>query len=139
MPPIGKRDQKFSTAFILKRKSMGETFFYHIVLQKKVSFALQKLYTYGKMAGIFLGNCGLPALPSIVSLSPGSIPHDTAQLVISQTQPPSLVKGCTSTAPWELQLTRGSSKIPTEHCSSVSNYRYGSWTARCHWESSVFP
>lgn len=115
MPLTGRRDQKFSIAVGVNRKSMDGTFLYFVSLRKN---ALQKLFTYWNMARIFCGNCGLPALPSIVSLSP----HDTTQLVICQTQPPSPGKGWTSSAPWELQLTKGSSKIPTEHCSSISNY-----------------
>lgn len=106
----------FSIAVGFNRKSRTATFI--SILRTNDSISIQKLFVHGKMAVIFLGNCGLPALPfHCLSHQPTS-PADTAQLERRKPEPPHHGKGGGNTAP--CCLTKGSPKIPTEHCSSVS-------------------
>lgn len=98
----------FSIAVGFNRKSRTATFI--SILRTNDSISIQKLFVHGKMAVIFLGNCGLPALPFHCFSHQPTSPADTAQLEHHKPEPPHHGKGGGNTAP--CCLTKGSPKFP---------------------------
>lgn len=134
---IGRHNHKFFIVLGLNKKSKAGIFLTMLFYEKITVLPSKNDLHMERWPGYFL------EIVACLSYLPLSLSHQatspmTQHIWRSVKQPPSPGKGWTSTTLWELQLAKGCPKIPTEHCSSISNYCYESWTARYHWKSSLF-